>query len=52
MTAFIINKYSKDEPLHLTDIPTPSIEENEVLIEIHSAGLNQLDSKSSPASSN
>lgn len=45
MKAFIINKYSKDEPLHLTDIPTPSIEENEVLIEIHSAGLNQLDSK-------
>lgn len=45
MKAFIINKYSKDEPLHLTDIPTPSIEENDVLIEIHSAGLNQLDSK-------
>ncbi|MFV0469105.1 MAG: NADP-dependent oxidoreductase [Dysgonomonas sp.] len=45
MKAFIINRYSKDEPLHLTDIPTPSIEENEVLVEIHSAGLNQLDSK-------
>ena len=45
MKAFIINKYSKDEPLHLTDISTPSIEENEVLVEIHSAGLNQLDSK-------
>lgn len=45
MKAFIINRYSKDEPLHLTDTPTPSIEENEVLVEIHSAGLNQLDSK-------
>lgn len=45
MKAFIINKYSNNEPLHLTDISTPSIEENEVLVEIHSAGLNQLDSK-------
>ncbi len=45
MKAFVINKYGKDEQLHLTDIPEPSLGEDEVLVEIHAAGLNQLDSK-------
>ncbi|MFV0589465.1 NADP-dependent oxidoreductase [Bacteroides reticulotermitis] len=45
MKAFVINKYGKDEQLYLTDIPEPSLGEDEVLVEVHAAGLNQLDSK-------
>lgn len=45
MKAFILNKYGKDEQLFLTNVPQPSVDEDEVLIQIHSAGLNQLDSK-------
>lgn len=45
MKAFIIRKYSKQEGLQLADMPVPIISENDVLVEIHAAGLNLLDSK-------
>lgn len=45
MKAFIINKYSKENTLHLVDLPQPVIKENEVLVEIHAASVNQLDNK-------
>lgn len=45
MKAFAINKYSKTEPLQLSEVPRPQITENEVLVEIYAAGLNQLDTK-------
>ena len=45
MKAFIANRYSKKEKLQLAEIVVPVIKENDVLVEIHSAGLNQLDSK-------
>lgn len=45
MKAYTINKYSKKEPLHLTDVPVPHIKDNDVLIEVHAAGLNLLDAK-------
>ncbi|POY38697.1 NADPH:quinone oxidoreductase [Flavobacterium alvei] len=44
MKAFIVKKYSKKEKLHLTDVNTPTVNENQVLVQIHSAGLNLLDS--------
>ncbi|HJY12338.1 MAG TPA: NADP-dependent oxidoreductase, partial [Flavobacterium sp.] len=44
MKAFIINKYTKDG-LQLSDVPSPKIGENEVLVEIYSASINLLDSK-------
>ncbi|POS00745.1 NADPH:quinone reductase-like Zn-dependent oxidoreductase [Flavobacterium croceum DSM 17960] len=44
MRAFTVNKYSKKEPLHLTDVSEPKVNENEVLVKIHSAGVNLLDS--------
>lgn len=44
MKAYFINKYTKED-LILADISTPSINENEVLVEIYAAGLNLLDSK-------
>lgn len=44
MKAFIINKYTKDG-LQLADVLMPKVGDNEVLVEIHSAGINLLDSK-------
>lgn len=44
MKAFIVKKYGKKETLHLTDVGVPTIKENEVLVQIHSAGVNLLDS--------
>jgi len=45
MKAFTLKHYSKTEQLELAKVPKPSIKENEVLVEIHSASVNQLDSK-------
>lgn len=45
MKAFTLSRYGKKEQLQLTDLAVPRIKENEVLIEIHAAGLNLLDSK-------
>ena len=45
MKAFTIQKYGKKGVLKLTDIPVPIIKEDEVLVEIHAAGLNLLDAK-------
>lgn len=45
MKAFSINKYSKEDKLQLVDIPEPIVNENEVLVAIHAASVNQLDAK-------
>ena len=45
MKAFTINKYSKTTAMQLAEVPKPRIGNNEVLIEIHAAGLNVLDAK-------
>lgn len=45
MKAFIINQYSKKGGLQLSDMPSPTVKENDVLVEIYAAGLNLLDSK-------
>lgn len=44
MKAFIIKKYSKKEKLQLTEVAEPIAKENEVLVQIHAAGVNLLDS--------
>lgn len=44
MKAFTITKYSKKETLHLTEVQQPIAKENEVLVQIHAAGVNLLDS--------
>jgi NADPH:quinone reductase-like Zn-dependent oxidoreductase len=44
MKAFIVKKYNKREKLQLTDVAVPAIKENEVLVQIHAAGVNLLDS--------
>lgn len=45
MKAYIIKKYSKKEPLQLSDVPVPQVKDNDVLIEVHATGLNLLDAK-------
>ena len=45
MKAFIINRYSKEGKLQLVEVPEPLMKEDEVLVQIHAAGVNQLDSK-------
>lgn len=44
MRAFIVKRYGKKEKLHLVELPEPAVKENEVLVQIHSAGVNLLDS--------
>ena len=44
MKAFTVKKYGKKEILHVTEVNVPIIKENEVLVQIHSAGVNLLDS--------
>jgi NADPH:quinone reductase and related Zn-dependent oxidoreductases len=45
MKAFIIDRYSKKGPMRLGDMPEPELRDDDVLIEVHAAGLNLLDSK-------
>lgn len=45
MKAFIIKRYGKKEKLQLTEIGEPVVKENDVLVEVHAAGINLLDSK-------
>ncbi|MEJ5995159.1 NADP-dependent oxidoreductase [Pedobacter sp. Du54] len=45
MKAFIIKNYKKGGELQLSDMPDPVIKENQVLVEIHAASVNLLDSK-------
>ncbi|WKL49923.1 NADP-dependent oxidoreductase [Flavobacterium pectinovorum] len=45
MKAFVINKYSKNGSLQLTEMSVPEVKENDILVDIHAAGVNLLDSK-------
>ncbi len=44
MKAFIVKRYGKKEKLHLTDWAEPTVHESDVLVKIHAAGVNLLDS--------
>lgn len=43
MKAYIVKSYGKKEKLHLTDWAEPAVNENDVLVQIHSASVNPLD---------
>ncbi len=45
MKAFTIKRYSKDDKLQLVEVPEPIVKENEVMVQIHAASVNQLDVK-------
>ncbi|SHN38604.1 NADP-dependent oxidoreductase [Rhizobacter sp. OV335] len=45
MKAFVLDRYQKQASLRLADMPTPELREDEVLVEVHAAGVNLLDAK-------
>ncbi|XAH25177.1 NADP-dependent oxidoreductase [Xylophilus sp. GW821-FHT01B05] len=45
MKAFVLDRYGKKSVLRSADIPTPELRADEVLVEVHAAGVNLLDSK-------
>ena len=45
MKAFVINKYSKNGSLQLTQMSVPEVKDQDILVDIHAAGVNLLDSK-------
>ena len=45
MKAFILDRYKKKGALRFGDMPEPQLRDGDVLVEIHAAGLNQLDAK-------
>lgn len=45
MKAFVLESYGKKRPLKLADMPMPELRDDEVLVEVFAASVNQLDSK-------
>lgn len=45
MKAFVVEKYKKGGPLRLADRPEPEVGANDVLVKIHAAAVNLIDSK-------
>lgn len=45
MKGFILDGYAKKAILRLGDLPEPVVADDDVLVEVHAAGLNMLDSK-------
>jgi NADPH:quinone reductase-like Zn-dependent oxidoreductase len=45
MKAFIIDRYGKKEIGRIGEMPVPELQDDDVLIQIHAAGVNALDSK-------
>jgi len=45
MKAYIVDRYRKKESLRRGDMPEPVPGQDDVLVEVHAAGLNPLDSK-------
>ncbi|OBQ73431.1 NADP-dependent oxidoreductase [Mesorhizobium erdmanii] len=45
MKAFVVDKYQKKGALRLAEMPEPELRDNDVLVEIHAAGVNLVDSK-------
>lgn len=44
MQAFTVKRYGKNETLHQSEGSEPVVNENDVLVQVHSAGVNLLDS--------
>ncbi|MDQ0609082.1 NADPH:quinone reductase-like Zn-dependent oxidoreductase [Variovorax sp. W1I1] len=45
MKAFVLDRYGKKGTLRSADMPMPSLRDDEVLVEVHAAGVNLLDAK-------
>jgi NADPH:quinone reductase-like Zn-dependent oxidoreductase len=45
MKAFILERYGKQRALQLTKMPVPELRDDEVLVQVHAAGVNLIDAK-------
>jgi alcohol dehydrogenase len=45
MKAFVLDQYRKKGALRAAQMPTPGLRDDEVLVEVHAAGVNLLDAK-------
>lgn len=45
MKAIILDRYGKKGRMRLGDMPEPKLDDNEVLVQVHAAGVNPLDAK-------
>ena len=45
MKAFVLDRHGPQRALRLTDLPPPALRDDEVLVEVHAAGVNPLDAK-------
>ena len=45
MKAFIIDRYGKKEVGRIGEVPDPEVRDDDVLVQIHAASINPLDTK-------
>ncbi|MEX3925378.1 NADP-dependent oxidoreductase [Paraburkholderia sp. BR10936] len=45
MKAFVVDRYGRENGIRAGEMPDPELREDDVLIQIHAAGVNPLDSK-------
>ena len=45
MKAFVVDRYQSKSAVRLGDMPEPEVRDDDVLVQVHAASLNQLDSK-------
>ena len=45
MKAFIVDRYGKKDGVRIGEVPDPELREDDVLVQVHAAGVNLLDSK-------
>jgi alcohol dehydrogenase len=45
MKAFIVNRYGKNDGVRFGEMPEPELRDDDVLVQVHAAGVNLLDSK-------
>ncbi|NTF97769.1 NADP-dependent oxidoreductase [Rhizobium rhizogenes] len=45
MKAYVVEKYKKNGPLRLVDLPDPQVQNGDVLVRVHATSVNPLDSK-------
>ena len=45
MKAFVVDRYKSKNAVRLGEMPEPEVRDDDVLVQVHAASLNQLDSK-------
>ena len=45
MKAFVVDRYKSKDAGRLGEMPEPEVRDDDVLVQVHAASLNQLDSK-------